>query len=182
MPSVLLLLLLLNYLRHTDEMVLALCQRRGWPDPIYECHEDGSGHSCMVLINDHDYQTELTYESNDLAKEHAAMLAWWKASEQSDSDESSRRHSLSSVNKTHGSRGTKMSISASSDDSGYGSVWSDPMIEDDKITQRSGAAIEEKDLDEIITPFLESLTDCSRRGFEFPEPSKPSSSEEINHS
>ncbi|KAI0170993.1 hypothetical protein BJ166DRAFT_576331 [Pestalotiopsis sp. NC0098] len=160
----------------------SLCQRRGWPDPIYECQQDGSGHSCVVLVNDHDYQTELTYESNDLAKEHAAMLAWWKASEQSDSDESCRRHSLSSVSKTHGTRGTKMSISASSDDSGYGSVWSDPMLEDDKITQRPGAAVEEKDLDGIITPFLESLTDSSRRSFEWSEPSNPSSSEEINHS
>ncbi|KAF7536552.1 hypothetical protein G7054_g4419 [Neopestalotiopsis clavispora] len=136
----------------------SLCQRRGWPDPTYECYRDGTGHTCMVLVNDHDYQTDLTYESDYMAKENAAMLAWWNAGEESHSDKNFRRHTMPSVNRNHGTRTTKMSISAFSDDSGYGSVLSDQMLEEIPMNQRSGSATEKKDLHGIINPFLESLT------------------------
>ncbi|ETS85548.1 hypothetical protein PFICI_03573 [Pestalotiopsis fici W106-1] len=140
----------------------SLCQRRGWPDPTYECFRDGTGHQCMVLVNDHDYQTDITYESDYMAKENAAMVAWWNAGEQhSQSSKSPRRHTMSSISsssKNHGNRSTKMSISAFSDDSGYGSVLSDSNLEDVPITQRFGKTVEKKDLNGIISPFLESLT------------------------
>lgn len=55
---------------------LGLCRRRGWTDPMYECHRDRSGYTCLVLVNGREYQTDLTYESDSLAQENAAMRAF----------------------------------------------------------------------------------------------------------
>lgn len=57
-------------------MTLGLCRRRGWTDPAYECYRDHSGFTCLVLVNGREYQTDLTYESDVLAQENAAMRAF----------------------------------------------------------------------------------------------------------
>ncbi|KAI0133603.1 hypothetical protein BJ170DRAFT_168424 [Xylariales sp. AK1849] len=54
----------------------SLCRRRGWQDPSYECYRDSNGYTCLVLVNGREYQTDLTYESDDLAQENAAMRAF----------------------------------------------------------------------------------------------------------
>lgn len=55
---------------------LGLCRRRGWTDPMYECYHDQGGFTCLVLVNGREYQTDLTYESDTLAQENAAMRAF----------------------------------------------------------------------------------------------------------
>lgn len=55
---------------------LGLCRRRGWTDPMYECYRDRSGYTCLVLVNGREYQTDLSYESDSLAQENAAMRAF----------------------------------------------------------------------------------------------------------
>ncbi|CEJ91172.1 hypothetical protein VHEMI06903 [[Torrubiella] hemipterigena] len=54
----------------------SLCRRRGWTDPAYECYQDPSGYTCLVLVNGREYQTDLAYQSNVLAQENAAMRAF----------------------------------------------------------------------------------------------------------
>jgi len=53
-----------------------LCRRRGWRDPMYEIYPSSSGYTCLVLVNGREYQTDLTYESDILAQENAAMRAF----------------------------------------------------------------------------------------------------------
>jgi len=53
-----------------------LCRRRGWQDPVYDTYHDHSGYTCLVLVNGREYQTDLSYESNLLAQENAAMRAF----------------------------------------------------------------------------------------------------------
>lgn len=54
----------------------SLCRRRGWQDPSYECYRGNSGFTCLVLVNGREYQTDLSYESDVLAQENAAMRAF----------------------------------------------------------------------------------------------------------
>ncbi|KAK4232468.1 hypothetical protein QBC38DRAFT_505802 [Podospora fimiseda] len=54
----------------------SLCRRRGWHDPSYECYRDGTGFACFVLVNGREYQTDLSYETDQLAQENAAMRAF----------------------------------------------------------------------------------------------------------
>jgi hypothetical protein len=54
----------------------SLCRRRGWLDPMYECRRGSDGFSCLVLVNGREYQTDLTYQSDFLAQENAAMRAF----------------------------------------------------------------------------------------------------------
>ncbi|KAK0628946.1 hypothetical protein B0T17DRAFT_614793 [Bombardia bombarda] len=54
----------------------SLCRRRGWQDPMYECIRGTGGFTCLVLVNGREYQTDLTYESDNLAQENAAMRAF----------------------------------------------------------------------------------------------------------
>ncbi|KAK0742365.1 hypothetical protein B0T21DRAFT_283328 [Apiosordaria backusii] len=54
----------------------SLCRRRGWHDPSYECYRDSTGYTCLVLVNGREYQTDLAYESGNLAQENAAMRAF----------------------------------------------------------------------------------------------------------
>jgi hypothetical protein len=54
----------------------SLCRRRGWTNPSYECYRDISGYTCLVLVNGREYQTDLSYESDVLAQENAAMRAF----------------------------------------------------------------------------------------------------------
>lgn len=43
---------------------------------MYECYHDQGGFTCLVLVNGREYQTDLTYESDTLAQENAAMRAF----------------------------------------------------------------------------------------------------------
>lgn len=54
----------------------SLCRRRGWMDPMYDCFHDMNGYTCLVLVNGREYQTDLAYESDNLAQENAAMRAF----------------------------------------------------------------------------------------------------------
>lgn len=53
-----------------------LCQRRGWGTPTYECYREPTGYTCHVLVNGREYQTDLAYQTDDLARENAAMRAF----------------------------------------------------------------------------------------------------------
>jgi len=53
-----------------------LCRRRGWRDPRYETYRNHSGFTCLVLVNGREYQTDLAYQSDQLAQENAAMRAF----------------------------------------------------------------------------------------------------------
>ena len=43
---------------------------------MYECFRDCNGYTCLVLVNGREYQTDLSYESDSLAQENAAMRAF----------------------------------------------------------------------------------------------------------
>lgn len=43
---------------------------------MYECYRDSNGYTCLVLVNGREYQTDLAYESGNLAQENAAMRAF----------------------------------------------------------------------------------------------------------
>lgn len=43
---------------------------------MYECYQDDNGYTCLVLVNGREYQTDLAYESDNLAQENAAMRAF----------------------------------------------------------------------------------------------------------
>ena len=43
---------------------------------MYECNRNSSGYICHVLVNGREYQTDLSYESDILAQENAAMRAF----------------------------------------------------------------------------------------------------------
>ncbi|SPO04966.1 uncharacterized protein DNG_07651 [Cephalotrichum gorgonifer] len=43
---------------------------------MYECYRNQSGYTCHVLVNGREYQTDLSYESDVLAQENAAMRAF----------------------------------------------------------------------------------------------------------
>lgn len=53
-----------------------LCQRRGWTEPTYECYREPAGYTCLVLVNGREYQTDLAYQTDELARENAAMRAF----------------------------------------------------------------------------------------------------------
>ncbi|KUI53450.1 hypothetical protein VP1G_00850 [Cytospora mali] len=53
-----------------------LCHRRGWEEPTYDVFRNPGGYTCLVLVNGREYQTDLTYESDELARENAAMRAF----------------------------------------------------------------------------------------------------------
>ncbi|PHH55703.1 hypothetical protein CFIMG_000318RA [Ceratocystis fimbriata CBS 114723] len=58
------------------EYLESLCRRRGWSDPVYDPYLSASGYTCLVLVNGRKYQTDLAYESEQLAQENAAMRAF----------------------------------------------------------------------------------------------------------
>ncbi|KAF3761290.1 hypothetical protein M406DRAFT_294809 [Cryphonectria parasitica EP155] len=60
------------YMQYLD----SLCQRRGWTEPTYECYREPSGYTCLVLVNGREYQTDLAYQTDKLARENAAMRAF----------------------------------------------------------------------------------------------------------
>lgn len=53
-----------------------LCRRRHWPEPTYSAYTTPSGYTCVVRVHNREYQTDITYESEVLARESAAMRAY----------------------------------------------------------------------------------------------------------
>jgi hypothetical protein len=53
-----------------------LCRRRRWPDPLYESYNYTSGYTCVVRVNNREYQTDTIYETETLTQENAAMRAY----------------------------------------------------------------------------------------------------------
>ena len=53
-----------------------LCRRRRWPDPLYEPFGCPSGYTCVVRVNNREYQTDTIYATQTLAEENAAMRAY----------------------------------------------------------------------------------------------------------
>ncbi|KAJ5466965.1 hypothetical protein N7475_004717 [Penicillium sp. IBT 31633x] len=54
----------------------SLCRRRNWPEPIYNAFSSGSGYTCVVRVNNREYQTDSICASATLARESAAMRAY----------------------------------------------------------------------------------------------------------
>ncbi|PYI22555.1 hypothetical protein BO86DRAFT_162978 [Aspergillus japonicus CBS 114.51] len=54
----------------------SLCRRRRWPEPLYESYSGATGYTCIVRVNNREYQTDAVYESDTLARENAAMRAY----------------------------------------------------------------------------------------------------------
>ncbi|KAF2104272.1 hypothetical protein NA57DRAFT_51110 [Rhizodiscina lignyota] len=54
----------------------SLCQRRHWPEPIFECSRSRRGWVCTVRVNNREYTSDTGYESESLAREAAATRAY----------------------------------------------------------------------------------------------------------
>ncbi|KAJ6072649.1 hypothetical protein N7467_010734 [Penicillium canescens] len=54
----------------------SLCRRRHWPEPTYNSYTNTSGYTCVVRVNNREYQTDTVYASETLARESAAMRAY----------------------------------------------------------------------------------------------------------
>ncbi|KAJ5745179.1 hypothetical protein N7520_010361 [Penicillium odoratum] len=54
----------------------SLCRRRHWHEPSYEAYTSQTGFTCIVRVNNREYQTESVCESEVLARESAAMRAY----------------------------------------------------------------------------------------------------------
>ncbi|KAL2215938.1 hypothetical protein M432DRAFT_552975 [Thermoascus aurantiacus ATCC 26904] len=54
----------------------SLCRRRRWPDPLYETYACPTGYTCVVRVNNREYQTDTVCETEMLARENAAMRAY----------------------------------------------------------------------------------------------------------
>ena len=60
----------------TDWLLLGLCQRRHWPEPQFVCFRSRNGYTCTARVNNREYTTDTEYESDELAREGAAMQAY----------------------------------------------------------------------------------------------------------
>lgn len=56
--------------------ILGLCRRRQWPDPLYDIYSSNAGFTCIVRVNNREYQTDTNYGNEMLARENAAMRAY----------------------------------------------------------------------------------------------------------
>ncbi|KAL1958165.1 hypothetical protein VTO42DRAFT_5020 [Malbranchea cinnamomea] len=54
----------------------SLCRRRRWPEPLYEPFGGPGGYTCVVRVNNREYQTDGVCETELLARENAAMRAY----------------------------------------------------------------------------------------------------------
>jgi ribosomal protein S14 len=57
-------------------LCLGLCQRRHWPDPLFQTYRTRHGYGATVRVNNREYSTDVDYESDDLAKNAAATRAY----------------------------------------------------------------------------------------------------------
>ena len=55
-----------------------LCSRRQWPKPVYTPFRHRGGFACVARVNNREYQSEPGHESASLAREDAAMQAYWR--------------------------------------------------------------------------------------------------------
>ncbi|RYN35449.1 hypothetical protein AA0119_g1250 [Alternaria tenuissima] len=53
-----------------------LCQRRHWPDPLFQTYRTRYGYGSTVRVNNREYSTDVEYESEELAKNAAATRAY----------------------------------------------------------------------------------------------------------
>lgn len=53
-----------------------LCQRRHWPDPLFQTYRTRYGYQSTVRVNNREYSTDVDYESEELAKNAAATRAY----------------------------------------------------------------------------------------------------------
>ena len=53
-----------------------VCQRRVWPNPVYHVSSSRAGYTCVVRVNNREYQTRKYHDSELLAKEAAATTAY----------------------------------------------------------------------------------------------------------
>ncbi|KAJ5899746.1 hypothetical protein N7495_004490 [Penicillium taxi] len=54
----------------------SLCRRRQWPEPSYEAYAATAGYTCVVRVNNREYQTDTVFQSETMARESAAMRAY----------------------------------------------------------------------------------------------------------
>jgi len=54
----------------------SVCQRRQWPEPLYEPYHTRNGHFCKVRVNNREYSTEVPYATEALARDGAAQKAY----------------------------------------------------------------------------------------------------------
>lgn len=57
-------------------LLLDLCHRRQWPEPLYASFRTRPGFICVARVNNREYQTDTAFESERLARENAAMRAY----------------------------------------------------------------------------------------------------------
>lgn len=55
---------------------VGVCQRRDWPNPVYQVSRSRAGYTCVVRVNNREYQTPKQHQSKLLAKEAAATTAY----------------------------------------------------------------------------------------------------------
>jgi len=53
-----------------------LCRRRRWPEPLYESFGCPTGYTCVVRVNNREYQADGVCDTDTLARENAAMRAY----------------------------------------------------------------------------------------------------------
>ncbi|KAF2648702.1 hypothetical protein K491DRAFT_578028, partial [Lophiostoma macrostomum CBS 122681] len=53
-----------------------LCNRRHWPDPLFQTYRTRYGYGCTVRVNDREYSTDVEYETDSLAQNAAATRAY----------------------------------------------------------------------------------------------------------
>ena len=63
-------------LQRANKISVGLCQRRQWSEPHYEVTPSRHGYSCVVRVNNREYQTSKYYPSEVTAKEAAATIAF----------------------------------------------------------------------------------------------------------
>jgi Double-stranded RNA binding motif len=57
-------------------LYVGLCRRRRWPEPLYESFGCSTGYTCVVRVNNREYQTDGVCDTEKLARENAAMRAY----------------------------------------------------------------------------------------------------------
>jgi hypothetical protein len=58
------------------DIAIGLCQRRHWPDPLFQTYRTRLGYGCTVRVNNREYSTDVEYETDELAKNAAATRAY----------------------------------------------------------------------------------------------------------
>jgi hypothetical protein len=61
---------------HALTHATGLCQRRHWPEPLFQTFRTRYGYGCTVRVNNREYSTDVEYESDELAKNAAATRAY----------------------------------------------------------------------------------------------------------